>query len=280
MMRPISAADISAAVAQAVMRANFELPPDVATALRAAERDEASPLGRHLLGQIIRNAGLAAAERIPICQDCGLAVILADVGQEVMITDGGLEAALTEGVRQGYAQGYLRKSVCHPLTRANTGDNTPIVVHTRLVPGGKLTLYVMPKGGGAENMSRVKLLTPAAGWEGVRQTVTEAVIDAGPNPCPPIIVGVAVGGTFDDAAVRAKRTLIRAVGSPNPDPEAAVREAELFEAVNLTGVGPQGLGGTKTALAVHLDLKPCHIASRPVAVNIQCHAARHVEVEL
>ncbi len=279
-MRPISAADISNAVAEAVQRANFELPPDVTSALILAEREEASPLGKHLLGQIIQNAELAAAERIPICQDCGLAVILADVGQEVRITGGGLEDALTEGVRRGYEQGYLRRSVCHPLTRANTGDNTPIVSHVRLVPGDGLRLYVMPKGGGAENMSRVRLLTPAMGWEGINQTVTETVIDAGPNPCPPIIVGVAVGGTFDDAAVRAKRTLIREIGQKNPDPEAAARESELFEAVNLTGVGPQGLGGTRTALAVHLDLKPCHIASLPVAVNIQCHAARHVEVEL
>jgi fumarate hydratase subunit alpha len=267
-------------VAEAVQRANFQLPSDVKAALDLAQRQEASPLGKHLLGQIVQNADLAAAERIPICQDCGLAVILADVGQEVHITGGGFEEALTEGVRRGYQDGYLRKSVCHPLTRANTKDNTPIVIHTRLVPGDGLMLYVMPKGGGAENMSRVRLLTPAMGWEGVKRTVTETVIDAGPNPCPPIIVGVAVGGTFDDAAVRAKRTLIRAVGSINPDPEAAEREKELFEAVNATGVGPQGLGGTQTALAVHLDLKPCHIASLPVAVNIQCHAARHVEVTL
>jgi len=279
-MRAIDAADITRAVAGAVQQANLVLPPDVREALTRAEAEEASPLGRHLLAQIIDNADLAAAERIPICQDCGLVVILAEVGQEVHFIGGGFEDALAEGVRQGYEAGFLRKSVCHPLTRANTQDNTPIVVHTRLRPGDGLRLYVLPKGGGAENMSRVLLLTPAQGWDGVKRAVVEAAREAGPNPCPPIILGVAVGGTFDDAAVRAKWTLLRAVGSVNPDPEAAALEAELLEAVNATGVGPQGLGGTRTALAVHLDLKPCHIASLPVAINIQCHAARHVEVTL
>ncbi|MBU0516200.1 MAG: fumarate hydratase [Proteobacteria bacterium] len=279
-MRAIDAADITQAVARAVQQANFELPPDVRTALSRAERAEASPLGRRLLGQIIENADLAAAERIPICQDCGLVVILAEVGQDVHVTGRGFEDALAEGVRRGYEEGYLRKSVCHPLTRSNTNDNTPIVVHTRLVPGDGLRLYVMPKGGGAENMSRVLLLTPAQGWEGVKRAVVETALEAGPNPCPPIVLGVAVGGTFDDAAVRAKWSLLRAVGAANPDPEAAALEQELLEAVNATGVGPQGLDGTRTALAVHLDLKPCHIASLPMAVNVQCHAARHVEVTL
>lgn len=279
-MRQVASADITSAVKEAVKKANFILPGDVKQALVDAVGREESEIGRHVLGQLIENAEIAAQQELPICQDCGLAVILADVGQAVEIAGAGFEAALTEGVRLGYEEGYLRKSVCHPFSRDNTGDNTPIVIHTRLVEGDTLKLYIMPKGGGSENMSRVQLLTPSQGLSGIEEAVRTAVIEAGPNPCPPVIVSVAVGGTFDDAAVRAKRNLLRPLGRPHPDPEVAELEERLLKVVNDTGVGPQGLGGRVTALGVVCDVKPCHIASLPVAINIQCHAARHVEVEL
>jgi len=191
---------------------------------------------------------------------------------------GGLEEAIQEGVRQGYVEGFLRKSLCHPLTRANTGDNTPAIIHTEIVPGDRLNIMVVPKGGGSENMSRLYMLKPAEGWAGIKERVVETVRDAGPNPCPPIIVGVGIGGNFERAAYLAKKSLVREIGHPNPDPELAKLERELLVAVNDLGIGPQGLGGRVTALAVHLLMEPCHIASLPVAVNIQCHSTRHKEV--
>jgi fumarate hydratase subunit alpha len=215
-----------------------------------------------------------------MCQDCGLAVVFAEVGQDVRLVGGDLDQAIHEGIRQGYGEGYLRKSLCHPLTRANTGDNTPAVIHTEIVPGDRLKLTVVPKGGGSENMSRLFMLKPADGLAGVKEKVVTTVAEAGPNPCPPIIVGVGIGGNFERAALLAKKSLLRELGQANPDPEVAAIERQLLAEVNDLGIGPAGLGGRITAMAVHVLMEPCHIASLPVAVNIQCHASRHKEVVL
>jgi fumarate hydratase subunit alpha len=279
-VRTIDVAQVRDAVADLCGPACLDLPADVAAAISAAAQAEPSPVGREVLGRLMENANIAREERIPICQDCGLTVVYIDLGMDVHLTGGDLYEAVYEGVRRGYQDNYLRKSVCHPFTRANTGDNTPAVVHLRLVPGDKLHIYLVPKGGGSENMSRVFLLTPAVGLEGVKKAILETVDQAGPNPCPPIILGVAVGGTFDSAAMRAKRTLLRELGSENPDPEAAGLECEILEEVNKLGIGPAGLGGETTCLGVFLDIQPCHIASLPLAVNVQCHAARHKEAVL
>jgi len=279
-VREIHAQEITNTVAKLCGEANFFLPEDVMAAFEKALAAEPSPVGQEVLKRLIENARLAADERIPICQDCGLVVVFVDLGQEVHITGGALEEAINEGVRKGYEEAYLRKSTCHPFTRANRGDNTPAVIYTRLVPGEQLHLYVVPKGGGSENMSRVKLLTPAVGLEGVKQEVLEAVSYGAANACPPITVSVAVGGTFDNAAVRAKRALLHPLDWENPDPEAAALEKELLAKINAMGIGPAGFGGRTTALRVFVDIAPCHIASLPLAINIQCHAARHKEAVL
>lgn len=278
--RTFDVAGITEVVTRLCGEADLELPEDVRQAISRAKDNEASPVGQEVLERLLENAEIARTERLPICQDCGLAVVFVDVGQDVHLVGGDLIEAVNQGVRQGYEQAFLRKSVCHPFTRANTKDNTPAVVHVRIVPGDQVRLFIVPKGGGSENMSKVFLLTPAVGLEGVKEKVLETVENAGPNPCPPIILGVAVGGTFDDAAIRAKRTLLRELGSTNPDPEAAALEKELLELVNNMGIGPAGLGGNTTSLAIFVDIKPCHIASLPLAVNVQCHAARHKEVVL
>lgn len=279
-MRQINVQEITKAVKEAAIAANFDLGEDLLAALKRGEQEEESPSGREVFRQLLENARIASQERIPMCQDCGLAVVFVELGQEVQITGGDFEQAIQEGVRQGYGQGFLRKSLCHPLTRANTGDNTPAVIHTEIVPGDRLKITVVPKGGGSENMSRVFMLKPAEGVAGVIDRVVTTVREAGPNPCPPIIVGVGIGGTFERAALLAKKALLRDVGSPNPDPELAALEDKMFQAVNDLGIGPQGLGGRITALAVHVVMQPCHIASLPVAVNIQCHASRHKEAVL
>lgn len=279
-MRDIHVQDIIAAVKQAAVTANYVIGPDLLAAFQRGLSEEESPSGREIFRQLIENARIADTECIPLCQDCGLTVIFAEVGQEVHIVGGDFEAALQEGVRQGYQEGYLRKSVCHPLTRKNTGDNTPAVIHTEIVPGDRLKLWVVPKGGGSENMSRLFMLKPAQGWEGIKEAVVTTVREAGPNACPPYIVGVGIGGNFERSALLAKKSLLRELGSTNPDPDLAAREAELLKAINDLGIGPQGLGGRLTALGVHLLMQPCHIASLPVAVNIQCHSSRHREVEL
>jgi fumarate hydratase subunit alpha len=279
-MRQINVEEITKAVKEAAITANFDLGADMLAALQRGEQEEESPSGREVFRQLLENARIASQERIPMCQDCGLAVVFVEIGQEVQITGGDFEQAIQEGVRQGYGEGYLRKSLCHPLTRANTGDNTPAVIHTEIVPGDRLKITVVPKGGGSENMSRVFMLKPAEGVAGVIERVVTTVREAGPNPCPPIIVGVGIGGTFERAALLAKKALLREVGSPNPDPELAALEKHMFQAVNDLGIGPSGLGGRITALAVHVVMQPCHIASLPVAVNIQCHASRHKEVVL
>lgn len=279
-MRQINVQEITKAVKEAAITANFDLGADLLAALQRGEQEEESPSGREVFRQLLENARIASQERIPMCQDCGLVVVFVELGQEVQITGGDFEQAIQEGVRQGYGEGFLRKSLCHPLTRANTGDNTPAVIHTEIVPGDRLKITVVPKGGGSENMSRVFMLKPAEGVAGVIDRVVTTVREAGPNPCPPIIVGVGIGGTFERAALLAKKALLREVGSPNPDPELAALEDKMFQAVNDLGIGPQGLGGRITALAVHVVMQPCHIASLPVAVNIQCHASRHKEAVL
>lgn len=281
-MREIDAATISAAVAKLAVQACCHLPADVRDAFRQRLDKEPSPVGRNILEQLLENADIAARDDIPICQDTGLAVVFAEVGQDVHITGGDFEAAIHEGVRRGYVDGYLRKScVAEPLfERKNTGDNTPAVIHTRIVPGDGLTLRLAPKGAGSENKSVVKMLVPADGIEGVRKVVLDAVLAAGPNSCPPMVVGVGLGGTMEVAALCAKRAAARDLESRNPDPRYAAFEDELLELINRTGIGPQGLGGATTALKVHVEWAPTHIASLPVAVNINCHAARHAEVRL
>jgi len=256
---------------------------DVRQALEVAETREVSPLGREVLGQILENMAIAAEDRVPMCQDTGTVVVFAEVGQDLHIVGGGFDEAINRGVHEAYDVGYLRKSMVEqPFTaRKNTRDNTPAVIHTRLVPGDRLRLSVLAKGGGAENMSRAAMLTPAQGRDGIKQFVLETVRIAGPNACPPVIVGLGIGGTFDSVARLAKQALLREIGSVNPDADAAELEAELLTEINKLGIGPHGFGGRITALAVHVESFPCHIASLPVAVNLQCGpAARHRIVEL
>ncbi|AEG14941.1 fumarate hydratase [Desulfofundulus sp. TPOSR] len=280
-MRLVDAATITATVAELCQKANYELGEDVLEAFKEALDQEISLTGRDVLQQLLENARIAREEQVPMCQDTGFAVVFLEVGQEVVITGGDLYEAVNEGVRRGYQEGYLRKSIVdHPLRRKNTGDNTPAVIHTRIVPGDKLKIIVAPKGGGSENMSGLRMLKPAEGVEGVKKFVIEQVRAAGPNPCPPVVVGVGIGGTFEKAALLAKEALLRPLGQPHPDTEIACLERELLEAINNLGIGPQGLGGRTTALAVHVEVFPCHIASLPVAVNINCHASRHKEAIL
>jgi len=281
-LRTISAEEVTGAVARLCREANCFLPEDVVGALEKARETEESPLCRQTLGQILENARLAGAEQSAMCQDCGLAVVYLDVGQDVHVTGGDLYQAVNEGIRQGYGQGFLRKSmVSNPFSsRGNTKDNTPAVIHTEIVPGDRLKITVMPKGGGSENMSRLFMLNPSDGREGVIKAVVQAVDEAGSNPCPPVIVGVGIGGTAEKAASLAKKSLLRETGKANSDPEVAALEKELLTRVNALGIGTQGFGGTVTALGVHVEVFPAHIASLPVAVNIQCHAARHKEAVL
>ncbi len=279
-MREIEVAKVTQGVKEAAIAANYEASADLLQALARGAAAEESESGREIFRQLLENASIAREEHVPMCQDCGLTVVFVELGQEVHLVGGSFETAVQEGIRQGYGEGYLRKSLCHPLTRANTGDNTPAVIHTEIVPGDRLKLTVVPKGGGSENMSRVHMLKPAEGWAGVKEKVVGTVREAGPNPCPPIIVGVGIGGSFEQAAYLSKKSLLRELGRPNADPELARLEEELLLAVNDLGIGPQGLGGRITALAVHLLMQQCHIASLPVAVNLQCHASRHREVVL
>ncbi len=281
-MRNIDAQEVTEAVSRLFQEANFFLPEDVLNALKQAHQTEESPLGQQTLDQILDNAKLAQEEQLAICQDCGTAVVYLEIGQDVHITGGDLYEAVNEGVRQGYEKGYLRKSmVSQPFSaRVNTGDNTPAVIHTEIVPGDKLKIVVMPKGGGAENMTRLFMLTPAQGRQGIIDSVVRAVDEAGSNPCPPVIVGVGIGGTAEKAMALAKKSLLREVGKSNPDTEVAELEKEILQRVNSLGIGPEGFGGRTTALAVHAEVFPAHIASMPMAVNLQCHAARHKEIIL
>lgn len=279
-MREVSVEQITRTVADLCMEANYYLGDDMLATLEKAVLVEESPTGRTILEQLQENAAIAADDQVPICQDTGLAVVFLELGQDLHIIGGDLEAAINGGVRRGYEDGYLRKSSCHPFTRKNIGDNTPAIVHCRVVPGEQLKITIAPKGGGSENMSKVVMLKPADGIAGIKKQVVEWVEQAGGNPCPPTIVGVGIGGTFERAALLAKESLLREVGSSNPDPELNQLEKELLEEINNLGVGPQGLGGRVTSFAVHVKMLPCHIASLPLAINIQCHAARHKEAVL
>ncbi|MDY6971857.1 MAG: fumarate hydratase [Thermodesulfobacteriota bacterium] len=279
-MRRISTQTIVDAVRDSAIRANRELGKDMVRAFEDALKYEESAVGKDILGQLIENARIAGEEEIPICQDTGLAIVFVELGQEVSIVDGDFNTALEEGIRLGYREGFLRKSVCHPFTRRNTGDNTPIIVHLEIVPGDELKLCVVPKGGGSENMSQLFMLSPSAGWPGVKDRIVRSVLDAGPNPCPPTIVGVGIGGNFEQSALLAKKALLRPLDIPNPDPELDKMESELLQEINKSGIGPQGLGGRVTSLAVRILMMPCHIASLPLAVNIQCHASRHLKIVL
>jgi len=276
-VREVDVGVITETVESLCMEANFDLGQDVLDAFKKAQAVEESPAGVEILKQLEENASIARRERVAICQDTGIAVVFVELGQDVHLVGGDLNSAINEGVRRGYKEGYLRKSLCHPFTRANTGDNTPAVIHVKIVPGEKVKLIVAPKGGGSENMSRVTMLTPAAGKEGIVEYVVQRVKESGPNPCPPTVVGVGIGGTFENAALLAKEALLRPIGSENREPELAALEAEILERINTLGIGPQGLGGRTTSLAVHINMMPCHIASLPLAVNIQCHAQRHKE---
>jgi fumarate hydratase subunit alpha len=281
-IRNIRAQKIAETVARLCQEANYFLPNDVHRALKQAHKTEESPLGRQTLDQILANAQLATEEKMAMCQDCGIAVVYLDIGQDTHITGGNLYEAINEGVRQGYEQGYLRKSmVRQPYSaRVNTQDNTPAVIHTDIIPGDKLKITVMPKGGGSENMSRLFMLTPEQGRSGIIEVVLRAVNEAGSNPCPPVIVGVGIGGTAEIAMALAKKATLRPLGSTNSDPENVRLEKELTKRVNALGIGPEGLGGQTTALAVHIELFPSHIASLPIAVSLQCHAARQKEAIL
>ena len=280
-MRRINAKRVTATVKKLFIEANTALGEDMVSALHCALQQEESPIGKQVLEKILQNADIACREAMPICQDTGLAVLFVEMGQDVRIVGGDLRAAIEEGVRQAYEDGYLRKSVCDPLTRTNTGDNTPAVIHMDIVPGDKLRIIAMPKGGGSENMSAAQMLTPSAGINGIKKFVMETVEKAGANPCPPIIVGVGIGGSLEQACILAKKALLRPVGKTNPsDDRLAQMEKELYTRINELGIGPAGLGGKVTTLAVHAEMMPCHIASLPVAVNIQCHVARHQEETL
>jgi fumarate hydratase subunit alpha len=278
-MREIHVSEVIPKVRSMCMDANYYLGEDVLGALKASYKSEESPVGKGILGDIIENARIAHDQQVPMCQDTGFAVFFVEVGQDVHVNGGSLSDAINEGVRQGYKDGYLRKSILgDPIKRVNTKDNTPAVITYDIVPGDKLKIIFAAKGGGSENMSEVRMMKPSDGVEGLKAFVIDRVKRSGGNPCPPIIVGVGVGGTFDKCAQLAKRSLLREVGSKHRDPFYADLEVELLEKVNKIGIGPQGLGGRTTALAVFIEAYPCHIASFPVAVNIQCHAARHKEV--
>lgn len=279
-MREIKAAAVTEAVAALCIQANAHLPADVEAALAAARAAEPWPLAKHTLGLLEKNLEMADQCALPICQDTGMAVVFAEVGQEVHI-DGDFEAAVNEGVRRGYGEGSLRKSIVgDPLRRVNTGDNTPAALHLRLVSGDKLRLTVAPKGFGSENMSRLAMLRPADGVEGVERFVLETVRLAGPNPCPPMVLGVGIGGSFDGVALLAKQALLRPLDKPNPDEYYAKLEKKLLAAVNELGIGPQGFGGKTTALGLAIETAPTHVAGLPVAVNVSCHATRRASAEL
>jgi fumarate hydratase subunit alpha len=273
-VREIDIAEITQTLERLFIDANINLSDDVRQALSDAIEKEESTVGKEVLRELISNADIARDEGIPICQDTGLAVTFIEIGQDAHIINGSLDDAISEGVRRAYRSGYLRKSCCDPFSRRNTGDNTPPIVHEKIVPGDKVKITVFPKGGGSENYSAVRMLVPSEGKTGVRDFVLEMVTKGGPNPCPPIIVGVGIGGNFETSALLSKEALMVPPGQRNDDSEIAAFETELLDEINRSGIGPQGYGGTVTALDVHVLVMPCHIASLPVAVNIQCHVHR------
>lgn len=279
-MKEVNVSDITKAVKRMCIEANYYLSDDIRDRLKEAYQNETWSIAKDILEKIMTNADIAKNENMPMCQDTGMTCVFVDMGQDVHITNGSLEAAINEGVRQGYEEGYLRKSVVKdPLDRVNTKDNTPAVIYYNIVPGDKLKITVAPKGFGSENMSKIKMLKPADGIEGVKEFILEVVKLAGPNPCPPTVIGIGIGGTFDKAANLAKKALIRPTAIRNSNPFYADLEKELLEKINGLGIGPQGFGGKTTALAVNIETYPTHIAGLPVAVNINCHATRHAEVE-
>jgi fumarate hydratase subunit alpha len=277
-MREIHVNEIVSALERLFIDANINLPDNVCQALEKAAGKEESPVGREVIRELIDNAALARKEGMPICQDTGLAVTFMEIGQDVHIAGGILADAVDEGVRRAYEKGYLRKSCCNPFTRKNTNDNTPAILHVKIVSGENIKIVVLPKGGGSENYGEVRMLVPSEGKKGVKSFILEMVNKGGPNPCPPIIVGIGIGGNFETSALLSKEALMVPIGARNDDPSLAVFETEILEEINKTGIGPQGYGGTITALDVHIKMLPCHIASFPVAVNIQCHAHRVREI--
>ena len=281
-MRDIDAKEVSKTVSRLFQEANFFLPEDVIASLKRARESEESTVAREVIDGILENADIAAQEKMPLCQDCGAAVLFLELGQEVHITGGDLYDAVNEGVRRAYSEGYLRKSmVKRPYSeRVNTKDNTPAIIYTDIVPGDKLRIIAMPKGGGAENMTRLAMLPPARGRQGVIDFVVTAVDEAGSNPCPPVVVGVGIGGTAEKTLMLAKKALLRKIGEPSPDAEVAELEREILRRVNNLGIGAMGYGGRVTALAVNVEVLPAHIASMPVAVNLNCHSSRHKEAIL
>ena len=280
-MREISVTQITDAVERLCIDANTHLPGDVKCAIARCRACEDGIIAQGVLDKIIENYEIADSENVPICQDTGMACVFLEIGQDVHLVGGDLAQAVDEGVRRGYDKGYLRKSVvADPVRRGNTGDNTPAMLYTEIVPGEQVKITVAPKGFGSENMSAIRMFKPSAGLQGIKDFILETVENAGPNPCPPMVVGVGLGGTMEVAALCAKRAAARDLESRNPDPRYAAFEDELLELINRTGIGPQGLGGETTALKVHVEWAPTHIASLPVAVNINCHAARHAEVRL
>lgn len=279
-MRYLNVKEVKDTVKRLFLQANLELGEGVLEALKRAREEEESPLAKRTLDLLVENAIYAKAEGLPICQDTGLAIVILEIGQEVALTGGNLKEAVEEGVREAYSEGFFRNSVCHPFSRKNTGDNTPVVLHLEMVEGDKVKVIAFPKGGGSENKSLTCVLPPYAGREGVAELVLKAVKEAGPDPCPPLLIGVGIGGNIEASSFLAKKALLRPVGKPNPDPELESLEAEILQKVNALGIGPQGFGGRTTALACHVELMPCHIASLPVSVNLQCHAHRWKEAIL
>lgn len=280
-MRTVNVSEITANIKEMCIEANHYLSKDMEKVLKHSHETEQSPLGKQILGQLEENLQIAADDMIPICQDTGMAVIFLEIGQDVHLEGGSVEEAVNEGVRQGYTEGFLRKSVVKdPIDRVNTGDNTPAVIHYSIVPGENVTITVAPKGFGSENMSRVFMLKPADGIEGVKEAILKAVVDAGPNACPPMVVGVGIGGTFEKCALMAKKALTRETGAHSDIPYVKDLEEEMLERINGLGIGPGGLGGTTTALAVHINTYPTHIAGLPVAVNICCHVNRHISRQI
>ena len=278
-MRVIKAEQVHDAVVDLVLKAARYLPEDVKTAIRVARNNETTDSAKEILGQLLENADLAKESGLPLCQDTGVGVFYVEIGDEVQV-EGNLSDIINEAMKEGYDKGLLRKSLCHPLTRKNTTDNSPAVIHFSHVAGDKLTIKHMAKGGGSENMSRCTMLTPAQGWQGIKEFVVRRMAEAGPNPCPPTIVGVGIGGTFDLAPALAKEALFRPLSAENPDAELAAMEQELLNEINQLGIGPMGLGGATTCLGVKIEMRPCHIASLPLAVNVQCHSSRIKEVTL
>jgi fumarate hydratase subunit alpha len=280
-MREIKVSQITESIRKLCIDANYYLGSDVKNRLIKSHEEEDWDIAKGILNKILVNADIAKNEDMPMCQDTGVACVFIDIGQEVQVVGGALEDAINEGVRQGYKDGYLRKSVVKdPLDRVNTNDNTPAMIYYNIVPGDKLKITVAPKGFGSENMSQIKMLKPSDGLQGVKDFIIKVVKEAGPNPCPPIIVGVGIGGTFDKAATIAKKALIRSIDVRNENPFYAELEEELVTMINELGIGPQGFGGKTTALAINIETYPTHIAGLPVAVNINCHATRHAEIEL